>query len=97
MDTQLKPKHRWEATGGRPGVRALYLSLMDALTAVNPTSLFFIQALRHILCSSRWGTVLSRMQARIPPAKEPILLHITKAGAGCSALTITVKTTLTNA
>ena len=26
-------------------MRALYLSLMDALTAVNPTSLFFIKAL----------------------------------------------------
>ena len=40
---------RWEAAGGRPGVRALYLSLMDALTAVNPTSLFFIQAHCQIL------------------------------------------------
>ena len=35
---------RWEAAAGRPGVRSLYLSLMDALTAVNADSLFFIQA-----------------------------------------------------
>jgi len=37
-------RRRWEAAAGRPGARSLYLSLMDALTAVNADSLIFIQA-----------------------------------------------------
>ena len=73
---------RWEAASGRPGVRALYLSLMDALTAVNPTSLFFIQALRHFLGGSMLGHSHD-MHANTDAlaAFERILPYITCAGA----------------
>lgn len=88
---------RWEAAGGRPGVRALYLSLMDALTAVNPTSLFFIQALRPFLCGSTLGHshdlhAISHSLA----AMEPILLCITQAGAGCPCLVYCGKLSLSS-
>ena len=46
---------RWEVSGGRPALKDLYLSAMDAIYAVNPNMLFFIEGTGQGNLSANWG------------------------------------------
>lgn len=46
---------RWEATGGTPALKDLYLSAMDAIYTVNPKALFFIEGTAQGGIGANWG------------------------------------------
>ncbi|WP_068470682.1 cellulase family glycosylhydrolase [Candidatus Protochlamydia phocaeensis] len=46
---------RWEASGSTPALKDLYLSAMDAIYAVNPDALFFIEGTGQGGIGANWG------------------------------------------
>jgi aryl-phospho-beta-D-glucosidase BglC (GH1 family) len=46
---------RWEASGGHPALKDLYLSAMDALYPINPDALFFIEGTGQGGIGANWG------------------------------------------
>lgn len=46
---------RWEASGGKPALKDLYLSAMDAIYQVNPNVLFFIEGTGQGGIGANWG------------------------------------------
>lgn len=46
---------RWEASGGKPGLENLYLSVMDALYKEDPKFLFFIEGAGQGGINANWG------------------------------------------
>ncbi|HSX37466.1 MAG TPA: cellulase family glycosylhydrolase, partial [Chlamydiales bacterium] len=46
---------RWEASGSLPGLRTLYLAMMDAVYPVNPDALFFIEGAGQGGIGCNWG------------------------------------------
>lgn len=46
---------RWEASGNRPALKDLYLSVMDALYPINPHALFFVEGTGQGGIGANWG------------------------------------------
>ncbi len=46
---------RWEASGGKPALKDLYLTMMDAVYPVNPGALFFIEGAGQGGIGTNWG------------------------------------------
>ena len=47
--------HRWEASNGNPGVGDLYLSVMDALDAIDDRAIYFIEGAGQQNFVTAWG------------------------------------------
>lgn len=47
--------HRWEASNGKPGVGDLYLSVMDAVDAVDDRAVYFIEGAGQQSFVTAWG------------------------------------------
>lgn len=46
---------RWEASGGKPALKDLYLSVMDAVYPINPGILFFVEGTGQGGINANWG------------------------------------------
>jgi hypothetical protein len=46
---------RWEASGGKPGLKDLYISMMDAVYPVAPDALFFLEGTGQSGINANWG------------------------------------------